>query len=52
MFVVLDTNIFYKDFLLRGNAFRILLESIQYVPARLCIPEVVLDETLAEIRRH
>ena len=48
MFVVLDTNIFYRDFLLRGNAFRILLESIQYVPARLCIPEVVLDETLTK----
>ena len=50
MFVVLDTNIFYRDFLLRGNAFRILLESIQYVPARLCVPEVVLDETLAKYR--
>lgn len=50
MFVVLDTNIFYRDFLLRSNAFRILLESIQYVPARLCVPEVVLDETLAKYR--
>ena len=50
MFVVLDTNIFHRDFLLRGNAFRILLESIQYVPARLCIPEIVLDETLANYR--
>jgi len=50
VFVVLDTNIFHRDFLLRGNAFRILLESIQYVPARLCIPEIVLDETLAKYR--
>jgi predicted nucleic acid-binding protein len=50
VFVVLDTNIFYRDFLLRGNAFRILLESTQYVPARPCIPEVVLDETLAKYR--
>lgn len=48
MFVVLDTNIFYRDFLLRSNAFRILFESIQYVPARVCIPEVVFDETLAK----
>jgi len=50
VFVVLDTNIFYRDFLLRGNAFRILLESIHFVPARLCVPEVVLDETLAKYR--
>jgi predicted nucleic acid-binding protein len=50
MFVVLDTNIFYRDFLLRGNAFRILLESIQFIPARLCVPEVVVDETLAKYR--
>lgn len=50
MFVVLDTNIFYRDFLLRGSAFRVLLESVQSVPARLCVPEVVLDETLAKYR--
>ncbi len=50
MFVVLDTNIFYRDFLLRSNAFRILLESLKYVPARLCVPEIVLDETVAKYR--
>lgn len=48
MFVVLDTSIFCRDFLLRGNAFQIMLESIERLPARLCVPEVVLDETLAK----
>lgn len=48
MFVVLDTSIFCRDFLLRGKAFRIFLESLKCVPAKLCIPEVVLDEVIAK----
>ena len=48
MFVVLDTSIFCRDFLLRGKAFRILLESLKCVPARLCVPEIVLDEVVTK----
>lgn len=48
MFVVLDTSIFCRDFLLRGKAFRILLDSLKCVPARLCVPEIVLDEVVTK----
>jgi len=48
LFVVLDTSIFCRDFLLRGKAFQILLESLKCVPARLCVPEILLDEVVAK----
>jgi hypothetical protein len=48
LFVVLDTSVFCRDFLLRGKAFQILLESLTCVPARLGVPEVVLDEVVTK----
>jgi len=46
MFVVVDTSIFCRDFVLRGKAFQIFLDSLRAVPARLCVPDIVLDEVV------
>lgn len=44
MKVVIDTNVFCEDYLLKGAHFRLFFESLASVPASLHIPEVVIDE--------
>ena len=52
MFVVLDSSVIISDFTLRSHAFRVFLESLAVIPARLCVPEIVLDEVLNKYREQ
>lgn len=44
MFVLLDTNVFVRDWRLTGNAFRVFLESLERIGLRWVVPEIVHAE--------
>ncbi|MGD1046898.1 MAG: PIN domain-containing protein [Bacteroidota bacterium] len=46
MRIVLDTNILCADYPLKGNAFRIFLQALSRIGAKLYIPQIVIDEVL------
>ncbi len=48
MKILLDTNIFFSDFRLRGNAFRVLFEAAERLGVQLLIPQVVIDEVVGK----
>lgn len=48
MNVAIDTNIFCQDFNLDGTQFRIFLSGLDLVPAKLFVPQVVIDETVTK----
>jgi hypothetical protein len=48
MLIIIDTNSIVEDFWMRGPTFSILLDNIQTIPARLCIPEIVIDEVVVK----
>lgn len=52
MFVVLDTNILYSDFHLRGAEIESLCQSINKIGGKVCIPEVVIRETINKYREE
>lgn len=52
MKVVLDTNIFCRDFRMVGTSFRLLREGLHVVPADLKVPEVVVDEVVNRYREE
>jgi len=52
MHVVLDTNVFFSDFRMEGNAFRVLLASTERLGIAVYVPEVVLDEISSCYRRE
>lgn len=46
MEIIIDTSILCQDFNISGKAFSRLLEGLKAIPARLHVPEVVIDETV------
>lgn len=46
MYVVLDTNIIYSDFHLKGAEIISLCQSIELIDGEVCIPEVVMREVI------
>lgn len=48
MNVALDTNILCQDFNLDGTQFRVFLSGLDLVPAKLFVPQVVIDETVTK----
>ena len=46
MIIVLDANIFIKDFTLRSTPFQVFLEGISRIGYVLTIPKIILDETI------
>src|SRR6059036_2832705 len=46
MNIILDSTAYRSDFLLKGNAFSILLPALGKIGARLFLPQVVLDEVV------
>src|SRR5439155_17199265 len=46
MRIILDSTAYRADFLLRGNAFRILLPALGRLGAKLLLPQVVLEEVV------
>ncbi len=46
MIVVIDTNIFVQDFWMQGTFFKVFLDELQVIPAKVYIPEVVVDEVI------
>jgi len=46
MRIVVDTNIICQDYNLNGNGFRLLLDSLETIPAKLYVPEIVVDEAV------
>ena len=52
MKIVLDTNIILADFRLSGNAFRVFFEGIQRTGTKVYIPQVVIDEVIANFKER
>jgi predicted nucleic acid-binding protein len=52
MRILLDTNIFIEDYLLRGANFRLFFSGLPSLPASLRIPEVVIDEVANHYREE
>lgn len=50
MKVLLDSNVFCRDFKMSGTDFRLLREGIALIPANLMVPEVVVDEVVNKYR--
>lgn len=50
--IVLDTNVFFSDFRMEGNSFRVLLASTERLGIILYVPEVVLDEITSCYKRE
>ena len=46
MKIYLDTNIICQDYYFKGATAKLFLESSKYFPAKIIIPEVVLDEVI------
>lgn len=46
MKIVIDTNIFFRDFMLDGTEFRTLFSELPKLGYKLCIPRIVFDETV------
>lgn len=51
MQIVLDTNVLQQDFRLRSGRWRVIAEFAEKVNARFALPQIVLDETVANYRR-
>jgi predicted nucleic acid-binding protein len=46
MKIVIDTNVFFHDFLLDGTEFRTLFSELPRLGYILCMPQIVFDETV------
>ena len=46
MIVILDSNIICQDFHMSGTSFRVFFDGLDAIPARLLVPEVVVDEVV------
>ena len=46
MKIVIDTNIFFHDFMLDGTEFRTLISELPRLGYMLCVPKIVFDETV------
>ena len=46
MKIVIDTNIFFHDFMLDGTEFRTLFSELPRLGYVLCLPQIVYDETI------
>ena len=46
MKIVIDTNIFFRDFMLSGTEFRTLFSELPKLGYGLCVPQIVFDETV------
>jgi len=44
MNIIIESNIICADFQLKGSSFRVLFDSLDRIGARLCIPQLVIDE--------
>lgn len=44
MIIILDTNIFVRDYRLNGKDFRLFFDGIAKVQSNLCLPTIVLEE--------
>ncbi len=51
MKIILDTNILMSDWLHRSIAFKIFIKGIKDIPAKIVIPQVVLDELFRNYSR-
>ncbi|NIA18752.1 MAG: DUF4935 domain-containing protein, partial [Simkaniaceae bacterium] len=47
-FIILDTNIYIQDFLLRGKSFKILLEGLEKINGIIILPVVVFEELIVK----
>jgi hypothetical protein len=52
MKIVIDTNIFCRDYLMDGSAFRIFLSAVPRIGAKICIPGVVIEELVNRYERE
>lgn len=52
MFIVLDTNILFSDFHLRGAEIESVCKSIDKIGGKVCIPEVVMRETVNKYKEE
>jgi len=52
MLVVLDANTLVADFRLQGTHFGLLLDTKKRLGMKLCVPEVVLEETVNKFRER
>jgi hypothetical protein len=46
MKIIIDTNIFFRDFMLDGTEFRTLLSELSKLGYGLCVPRIVFEETV------
>ena len=52
MIIVLDTNVFRADFLMRSATFDILLDYVARTDSRIIVPQIVFDELMANYERE
>jgi|ERR1700722_15783294 len=52
MKIILDSTAYRADFLLKGNAFQILLPALERIGASIILPEVVLEEVVNGYREE
>ncbi len=52
MIVVLDTNVMFGDFWMAKNVFQVFFGGLPLLPARMCVPEVVVHETVNKFREE
>jgi len=46
MKIVIDTNIYFQNFLLDGTEFRTFISELPRLGYTLCVPKIVFDETV------
>lgn len=51
-YLVLDTNILYKDYDFRSNDLRKLIKLCSLYQVKVCIPQIVIDECLGQYRKE
>ena len=52
MIIILDTNIFVRDFRMEGKDFRLFFDGFEKIESYLCIPAIVIDEVENKFREE